>query len=146
MKQAATQGMCLELAYREDVPRVQANRALAVRLLGNLFENSVRYAGRGTITVSADRRADRLHITVADTGPGVEAADLERLFEPFFRADRSRSRRTGAGGLGLMIVRRAVEAHGGSVLARRSEPHGLAVAFDLPMVRLKQPDKQKGSS
>ena len=77
--------------------------------------------------------ADRLQITVTDEGPGVEEADLERLFEPFFRADRSRSRKTGAGGLGLMIVRRAVEAHGGSVEARRSDPQGLVVAFDLPV-------------
>lgn len=63
---------------------------------------------------------------------GVAAADLERLFEPFFRADRSRSRKTGAGGLGLMIVRRAVEAHGGKVQARLREPRGLGVIFDLP--------------
>ena len=125
--------MTLELAWADDAPRVRANRALAVRLFGNLFENSERYAGRGPITVSADRRGDRLQITLADEGPGVEPADLERLFEPFFRADRSRSRKTGAGGLGLMIVCRAVEAHGGSVLARRSTPQGLAVVFDLPV-------------
>jgi signal transduction histidine kinase len=132
-EQAATKGMTLEPLCAENGPRVQANRALAVRLLGNLFENSVRYAGRGTITVSVDRRVDRVHVTVADEGPSVEQTDLERLFEPFFRADRSRSRKTGASGLGLMIVRRAVEAHGGSVLARHAEPHGLAVVFDLPI-------------
>ena len=131
-EQAATKGMTLAPLCAEDGPRVQANRALAVRLLGNLFENSVRYAGRGTITVSVDRRVDRVHVTVADEGPGVEQTDIERLFEPFFRADRSRSRKTGASGLGLMIVRRAVEAHGGRVLARQAEPHGLAVVFDLP--------------
>ena len=134
-EQAETKGMTLELAWADNVLQVQANRALAVRLLGNLFENSVCYADRGTITVSVARRADRVHITVADEGPGVESTDLDRLFEPFFRADRSRSRKTGAGGLGLMIVRRAVEAHGGSVLARRSEPQGLAVVFDLPIAR-----------
>ena len=130
--QAATHGMTLELPWGEEGPQVQANRALAVRLLGNLFENSVRYAARGAVTVSAEKRAGRVHITVVDAGPGVEQADLGRLFEPFFRADRSRSRKTGAGGLGLMIVRRAVEAHGGKVLARRSGPQGLAVEFDLP--------------
>ena len=129
---AATTGMRLELRWKDVAPRVQANRTLAVRLFGNLFENSVRYAGGGTITVSAERRADRVQITVADQGPGVAETDLERLFEPFFRADRSRSRKTGAEGLGLMIVRRAVEAHGGSVTARLSHPNGLAVVFDLP--------------
>ena len=128
---AATQGTTLQLRFADDARQVLADRSLAVRLLGNLFENSVRYAGPGTITVTSGRRADRLQVTVADEGPGVEEADLERLFEPFFRADRSRSRKTGAGGLGLMIVRRAVEAHGGSVRARLADPHGLMVIFDL---------------
>jgi signal transduction histidine kinase len=122
---AERQGTTLALRCADDARLVLADRSLTVRLLGNLFVNSVRYAGPGPITVSAERRADRVHVTVADEGPGVETADLERLFEPFFRADRSRSRKTGAGGLGLMIVRRAVEAHGGSVRARlRSAPWG----------------------
>ncbi len=129
---AEARGMTLQLSFAADASRVHANRALIVRLLGNLFENSVRYAGEGEVVVASSRHADRVHITVTDEGPGVEEIDLERLFEPFFRADRSRSRKTGAGGLGLMIVRRAVEAHGGSVLARRVEPRGLVVAFDLP--------------
>ena len=130
---AATKGMGVAVAGGATVPPVEVNRALVVRLFGNLFENAVRYAGRGTVTVSAERRADRLYITVADEGPGVEATELERLFEPFFRSDRARPRTTGTGGLGLMIVRRAVEAHGGRVLARRSDPRGLAVEFDLPV-------------
>ena len=60
-----------------------------------------------------------------------DVTELERLFEPFFRFDRSRSRKTGAGGLGLMIVRRAVEAQ--RVLSRHADPRGLAVEFDLPV-------------
>ena len=131
--QAEATGATLQLRFADDARQVQADRSLALRLLGNLFENSVRYASPGKVSVSSERQADRLRITVADEGPGVDAADLERLFEPFFRADRSRSRKTGAGGLGLMIVRRAVEAHGGHVEARRSDPRGLAVTFDLPI-------------
>jgi signal transduction histidine kinase len=129
---AEAQGTTLELRFQHDAGHVQADRALAVRLFGNLFENSVRYAGRGQVTVSAERAGDRLQIAVADAGPGVGETDLARLFEPFFRADASRSRRTGAGGLGLMIVRRAIEAHGGGVEARLAEPNGLVVLFDLP--------------
>ena len=132
-EEAETQGTTLQLRCADDARQVLADRALLVRLFGNLFENSVRYGGPGKVTVSSDRQADRLQITVSDEGPGVDQADVERLFEPFFRADRSRSRKTGAGGLGLMIVRRAVEAHGGSVQARRSDPRGLAVTFDLPI-------------
>jgi len=129
---AEAQGMTLQLRCADDARQVHADRSLTVRLLGNLFENSVRYAGTGRLTVSSRRQVDRVQVTVADEGPGVDEADLERLFEPFFRADRSRSRKTGAGGLGLMIVRRGVEAHGGSVCARRLQPRGLAVTFDLP--------------
>lgn len=130
-ERAASQDTTLELCIGDDADRVSADCALVVRLLGNLFENSVRYAGPGPIAVSAERKGDRVRITVADAGPGVDEADLPRLFEPFFRADPSRSRKTGAGGLGLMIVRRAVEAHGGSVEARCRELRGLAVTFDL---------------
>jgi signal transduction histidine kinase len=134
-EQAEVRGATLQLRCADDARQVLVDRSLAVRLLGNLFENSVRYAGSGKVTVSSVRQADRLQITVADEGPGVEEADLGRLFEPFFRADRSRSRTTGAGGLGLMIVRRAVEAHGGKVQARSSDPRGLAVTFDLPIAQ-----------
>jgi len=132
---AEAQGVTLQLQLADEARRVQVDRSLAVRLFGNLFENSVRCAGRGTITVSANRDDDRAHIAVSDEGPGVDEADLEQLFEPFFRADKSRSRKTGAGGLGLMIVRRAVEAHGGSAQARLGAPRGLVVAFDLPLAR-----------
>jgi signal transduction histidine kinase len=132
-EEAEAQGTTLQLRCADDARRLLADRSLALRLFGNLFENSVRYGGPGQVTVSSNRQADRLHITVTDDGPGVEEADLERLFEPFFRADRSRSRKTGAGGLGLMIVRRAVEAHDGSVQARRADPRGLEVIFDLPI-------------
>ncbi len=130
-EEAGAQGTTLELRCADDARQVQADRSLTVRLLGNLFENSVRYGGPGRVVMSSRRDADRVLVTVSDEGPGVDEADLERLFEPFFRADRSRSRKTGAGGLGLMIVRRAVEAHGGGVRATRSEPRGLEVAFDL---------------
>lgn len=129
---AERQGTTLELRCPDGARRVLADHSLTVRLFGNLFENAVRHAGPGRVTVFSEPRSDRVYVTVADEGPGVEGADLERLFEPFFRADRSRSRKTGAGGLGLMIVRRAVEAHGGAVSARRCDPRGLEVAFDLP--------------
>lgn len=130
--EAEAQGTTLEVRWDEAARWVQGDRSLLVRLLGNLFENAVRHAGPGRVTVTSEPQGDRLRITVGDEGPGVDEADLERLFDPFFRADRSRSRKTGAGGLGLMIVRRAVEAHGGKVQARLREPRGLGVIFDLP--------------
>lgn len=129
---ATTQEMTLNLQL-DDVPEVVVDRVLTVRLLGNLFENSVRYAASGEVAVVAQRQDDRLQVTVRDEGPGVDSNDLERLFEPFFRADRARPHVSGANGLGLMIVRRAVEAHGGTVSARNASPRGLEVRFDLPI-------------
>lgn len=111
--------------------RVLGDRALLVRVLGNLLENAVRYGEGQPVTVSAVAHDGRLAITVADRGPGVAEEALERLFEPFFRADRSRSRRTGGTGLGLMIVRLGVEALGGTVRAVPAEGGGLAVTFEL---------------
>ncbi len=122
----------LQLDLAADAREIEADRALCVRLFGNLFENSVRYAGEGTIFVRALRDGGRVRVTVRDEGPGVDPEVLVHLFEPFFRADRSRSRKTGAGGLGLMIVRRCVEAHDGDVAARNAEGRGLEIVFDLP--------------
>lgn len=135
---AGRRDLSLDLQVPDQARRVRADRALVGRIFGNLFTNAARYAETGRVTVSATHEAsaqgrrERVAITVDDEGPGVDEAHLEQLFEPFFRADGSRSRRTGASGLGLMIVRRAVEAHGGQAHAQRSPHGGLAVCFDLP--------------
>jgi signal transduction histidine kinase len=69
---------------------------------------------------------------VADAGPGVPADDLPRVFEPFYRADASRSRETGGVGLGLALCRRVVEAHGGRIEAQNGD-RGAAIRFTLPV-------------
>jgi signal transduction histidine kinase len=132
---AAEAGIELALELADDARFISADQGLAVRLLGNLFENAVRYAGQGPVLLASERRADWVAITVSDHGPGVDEELLPRLFEPFFRADPSRSRKTGATGLGLMIVKRAVEAHGGTVRAESAPTRGLSVTFDLPATR-----------
>ena len=125
-------GSTLRISLAEGGRQVSADRALTLRIFANLFENCLRYAGPGEVSVASVRADDRVGLTVADRGPGVEDSHFGRLFEPFYRADPSRSRSTGAAGLGLMIVRRAVEAHGGSVRAEAAPGGGLAIAFDLP--------------
>lgn len=131
--QASADGIDLSRDIGEGSETVCVDGALVVRVLGNLFENAVRHAGEGPIRLGARRLDDRVEVTVSDRGSGVSREHLKRLFEPFYRADPSRSRRTGGTGLGLMIVRRAVEAHGGSVRAEPADEGGLAVIFDLPV-------------
>lgn len=111
---------------------LRVDPSLGLRVLGNLLENAVRYAGRGAVTLSTRRVNAGVELSVADEGPGVSDQHLHRLFEPFFLVDPSRSRKTGASGLGLMIVQRAIQAHGGQVCAARSVGGGLAVTCWLP--------------
>jgi signal transduction histidine kinase len=81
--------------------------------------------------VRVEAADDGARLEVEDAGDGVTGADLEHLFEPFFRADRSRDRRTGGSGLGLSLCRRIVTAHGGAITAENLAG-GFRVSVTLP--------------
>ena len=98
------------------------------RVLVNLFENSARHGGAGNVRVLCRRGDGRIEISVSDDGPGVPEEDLPRLFESFYRADRSRT--SPGSGLGLAIARQIVEGHGGTI--RAYNDGGLTVVIDLP--------------
>lgn len=101
------------------------------RALRNVIENACRYGGGAEVTFRHD--AEHVHVLVADNGPGIPEAELEQVFEPFFRLEKSRSRETGGTGLGLSIARTIIRAHGGEVtLANRAEG-GLLVTITLPL-------------
>ncbi len=121
---------------RIDVEPGLVVRADPVRLrqvLLNLLTNAARHTpSGGTITVRARRDADHAIIEVHNTGSTIAAADLERVFDRFYRADPARQRSTGGTGLGLAIVKHLVEAQGGRVSARSGED-GVAFAVELPL-------------
>jgi two-component system phosphate regulon sensor histidine kinase PhoR len=104
--------------------------------LRNLIENATNYSPEDTaITVSSDRRGDRILITVEDHGPGIPDADLDRVFERFYRVDKSRTREgkdPGGTGLGLAIVKHLVELHGGRVSAVNGVERGARFTVELP--------------
>jgi len=111
---------------------VQAEPELLARALGNLLRNAVRYAGAaGPIRLAATVSHGKVLISVEDSGPGVPEDALERIFDPFYRVEASRSRESGGVGLGLAIVRTCVEACGGSVRALNRKPNGLRVEIAL---------------
>ena len=107
---------------------IQGDEVRLVRVVTNLLENARKYAPAGS-TVHVEVNGRRL--TVRDEGQGVSTADLERLFEPFFRTDGARGSATGSG-LGLMIARQVVELHGGHIEAKNVPSGGLAISFTLP--------------
>ena len=97
----------------------------------NLVDNAIRHAGRGgTVEIRAALDGDRLRVSVSDSGPGFPGDLLDRVFEPFARADDGRE--VDGAGLGLTIVRAVAEAHGGSATARNEVDGGASVSLDLP--------------
>ncbi|VVM70530.1 Signal transduction histidine-protein kinase BaeS [Pseudomonas fluorescens] len=103
------------------------------QLFSNLLENAVRYTDpQGLIRISAVVESDELRIDFMDSGPGVSANQLPRLFERFYRGDASRNRSSGGAGLGLAICHSIALAHGGSLSAEHSPLGGLWLTLRLP--------------
>ncbi|GAB3277889.1 ATP-binding protein [Parahaliea aestuarii] len=105
-------------------------------LLRKTFENILRNAvhhspADSRVEMSLEQYGGHYRVSVRDTGPGIPEAELERVFDAFYRVDTARSRDTGGHGLGLSIAKRAVEQHGGNIRARNTRP-GLEVTVELP--------------
>ena len=103
------------------------------RCLGNLVDNALQYGEHATIAVSDSD--DALTIRVLDDGPGIPEAELDRVFEPFYRLESSRNRATGGTGLGLSIARDVAQAHGGSLTLANREGGGLEARLLLPRLQ-----------
>ena len=105
---------------------------LIYRLVYNLVENAIKYNhSEGQVEVTAYRREKSVYLSVEDTGSGIPEELRERVFEPFFRVDKSRSRELGGVGLGLALVREIVRVHDGSITVR-SNPSGGTI-FDVTL-------------
>jgi two-component system sensor histidine kinase BaeS len=126
---ADTAGVALR-TEADGTPWLDADPVRMRQALGNLVSNALRHTpADGTVTLAARCEGDDVVLEVADTGSGIAAEDLPHVFDRFWRAEKSRSRRTGGSGLGLPIVRHLVAAHGGTVRAA-SEP-GAGSVFTL---------------
>lgn len=128
--QATDLGQDCQMAGHCARPFPAAPRALE-RVLQNLVDNGLRYGTRVRITLQD--HTDAVEIQVHDNGPGLPAELLEKVFEPYFRAESSRSRSTGGTGLGLSIARNLVQAHGGRIDLAPGNGGGLVVRICLPL-------------
>lgn len=102
------------------------------QLIINLLDNAVKYTEEGTVTIRTEELDNKLVITVADTGLGIEQEHLPRIFERFYRVDKSRSRKKGGTGLGLSIVKHIVELYGGNILVESELGKGTTFEIRLP--------------
>ncbi|MEO8181076.1 MAG: HAMP domain-containing sensor histidine kinase, partial [Deltaproteobacteria bacterium] len=117
------------------LPQLLADPGLLRRVLDNLLDNAAKFSDPGEpieLLGAACAEPPALEIRVRDHGIGIAEEDLERVFEPFFRTDRSRSRTTGGVGLGLTVVRRIVLAHGGSVRVDSNKVTGTCFCVSIP--------------
>ncbi len=113
-----------------DLPPVLADAERAQQVVTNLVHNAIKFTPRGgAVHVSATAVGDEVEISVSDTGIGIAAEDLPRIFERFYKADRARA--SGGTGLGLAIARHVVQGHGGRIWAESQQGRGSRFAFTL---------------
>ena len=122
----------LHIAVDAGAERVYADATALRQIIGNLADNAVRHTEAGTVTVFTEVGDSGAWIGVRDTGIGIRAEHLPRIFERFYRVDPGRSRDVGGTGLGLAIVRHLVEAHGGRVRAESTPGSGTTIAAFFP--------------
>jgi signal transduction histidine kinase len=128
-------GVSLSVDRAEDLPLVSCDVATMERVLTNLMENALHFTpAGGSVSVHLAREADAVRVTVADTGAGITADDLPRVFDRFYRADKSRDKSTGGAGLGLAIAREIIELHGGAITVESSPGNGARFSFALSIL------------
>lgn len=119
----------------DEAALVDADPVRLRQMAGNLLSNAIRHTPHGgTVTLSARVTEGSVRIDVADTGAGIAPDELPHVFERFWRAEKSRSRQTGGSGLGLSIVRKLAEAHGGTVTAHSTPGAGAVFRLTLPLL------------
>ena len=141
--EARARGTTIQVAIDPGAATIHADPVALRQALGNLIENSVRYTpSGGTITIFSRDGGEgggpgerEVVVGVRDTGPGIPAEHLPRIFERFYRVDTARSRAMGGTGLGLAIVKHLVEAHGGRVRAESQPGKGTTVSLSFPAPR-----------
>jgi two-component system sensor histidine kinase BaeS len=123
----------LHVDIEPDLPALPVDPDRMAQVLGNLLNNALRHTPQaGRITLQARRHESGVELLVQDTGPGIAPEDLPRVFERFYRTDKSRQRETGGAGLGLAIARSIVELHGGQIWAESTLGEGTTFLIRLP--------------
>lgn len=118
----------------ENLPTINADRDQLLQVFKNLLSNAIKYSpDGGTITLSALEQQKLLYITVADQGIGINDADLQTIFDPFYRVDNSNSRRIGGTGLGLALVKEIIHAHHGQIWVESRPNCGSTFYISLPV-------------
>ncbi len=135
MRDRALSANCSVTVDLDGATKALADPAGLEQVLENLVDNALKYgADGGSVLIAGKRKGDRVLLSVADRGPGIEAKHLPRVFERFYRVDAGRSADRGGSGLGLAIVKHLVESMGGTVEVASEPRQGARFTVDLPAV------------
>jgi len=135
-------GKGLDIAVDTDhsIPKIRFDKDRIVQVLTNLVSNAVKYTEKGNITIGTKQENDTVHVIVRDTGIGIKAEDIEKLFQVFEQLDGARDKKKGGTGLGLAISNEIILAHHGKIWAESQVGKGSAFHFTIPM-KLKEKKK-----
>jgi signal transduction histidine kinase len=122
----------LRLAHEEQVS-IEGDRDLLKQLLLNVVDNAIKYSpDGGEVVISLHRDDEQVLVTIEDSGPGIPAAQMDRIFERFYRVDGDQSRTVGGTGIGLAISKWIAQAHGGDIRVETREGQGSRFVITLP--------------
>jgi len=130
---ARNKGLTFSVNISEGLPRSMFDKDKIIQVLTNLLNNAIAHTEKGIVAVHAGHESGVLHVAVRDTGPGLKADDLPKLFQPFEQLDNGRSRKTSSTGLGLTIAKEIVMVHGGKIWAESEPGKGSIFHFTLPV-------------
>jgi two-component system, OmpR family, sensor histidine kinase KdpD len=140
--QPLLQGRTVQTDLPDDLPPVELDYLQIDQVLTNLIENAVRYTPTDSpIEISARAQGNQMMISVADRGPGIPPADLERIFDKFYRVSGTPAQTVRGSGLGLAVSRGLIEAHGGHIWAENRPGGGAIFRFTLPLNNPRGMDK-----
>ena len=132
---AAEKGLKLTAHLQEKIPKLIIDAHRMEQVLYNLIENAVKYTEHGVVTIRTFTQKEWIGIEISDTGIGIPSQDLSKIWDRFYRVDKSRTRKTGGTGLGLYIVKQIIEAHNGRIEVSSTENTGTTFTLFLQKPR-----------
>jgi signal transduction histidine kinase len=130
---AAEKKLTLKTKIADHLPTGKGDERRITQALLNLVGNAIKFTEKGEVAIKAGAANGAFHVAVADTGPGIQSEDQQRIFQEFQQLDSSSTRKKGGTGLGLSISKKIIELHGGRLWVESELGKGSIFKFTLPI-------------
>jgi two-component system sensor histidine kinase BaeS len=132
---AEKKGITLNVHFSEGLSEVYFDLVRMEQVIYNIVENAIKYTDKGSVDIETSQNNQFVMITITDTGIGISAREISKIWDRFYRIEKSRARKTGGTGLGLYIVKQLIEAHHGVIKVKSTEGQGTSFTIYLPKER-----------